>query len=137
MTPPPTSENIPQLSKRDVARIVQCLKVVVKVVDAGETAQKVAIAGKIAAHTTRISELQQKIKDVEHKALVHQMEARLAQIRLQQMELSQLIQYANKLMEIRKREQELLTLTNSLHSRINMLKGKINDAGTEEKTIAN
>ena len=80
-----------------------------------------SISEKIAAHTSRISELQQKIKDVEHKgtthhnhfhliyysiiiccfiqmlmnhvALVHQMEARLAQIRLQQMELTQLIQY--------------------------------------------
>jgi hypothetical protein len=45
MAPPPTSENIPQLSERDVARIVQCLRVVVKVVDAGVPAQKVTIAG--------------------------------------------------------------------------------------------
>jgi len=134
MPPPPAHENIPQLSQRDVAKIVRCLRVVVKVVDAGQVTQTATIAEKIAAHTSRISELQQKIKDVEHKALVHQMEARLAQIRLQQMELTQLIQYANKLMEIRRREQELLTLTNSLHNRINSLKGKISGSENGDKS---
>ena len=36
--------------------------------------------------------------------------------------LSSSFRYANKLMEIRRREQELLTLTHSLHTRINSLK---------------
>lgn len=47
MTPPPSHEDVaPQLSDLDVARIVRCLRVVVRVVDSGEAStKKVTIAG--------------------------------------------------------------------------------------------
>lgn len=108
------------LSRRDMDNIVRHLKVVVQVVDK-QQAQR-ASTGRQLAQMQRIQEIQRKIKQVEYKALVHQMEARLAQMKLQHLELQQLIQYAHKLMDIRKRERELLTLTQSISSRIDGLK---------------
>jgi len=107
-----------------VHNVLKYMKVVVHVLDAPP---KPGVAAQLA-QIHRIEDIQRRIKQVEYKALVNQMEARLAHMRLQQIELQQLIQYTHKLMDIQKRERELITLTNSLHARIDVLKEQLKQA---------